>query len=235
MTLFGEILLEVKKKEGIEKKEERQELAVAQEKVEEAIDRWKQLVKIQALLDKALGPIKKEISSIEDFLTPVTKEAYKGIYKVNDSIVELKSRSTTSVKYQQVVQKALEIANEEHRKILEATIESVTTRGVSESVKLLDPELDKYLADIKDAITGDDILERLGDLEKLPRNIINKKKRDGLLGESQINEAIIPSIKKIFGDISRMLKLSFNKVQRQLNRFNKAADKFADAVASAAE
>lgn len=232
MSLFSEILLEVKKKEEVAKKEETQELAISKEQVEVAIERWKQLVKIQALLDKALAPVKKEIGSIEEFLTPVAKEAYKGIYTVNDSIVEYKTRSSTSVKYQQVVQKALEIANEEHRKTLEATIESVTTRGVSESVKLLDPELDKYLGEIKDAITGDDILERLGDLEKLPRNIINKKKRDGLLAESQVNEAIIPSIKKIFGDISRMLKLAANKVQRQLNKFTKAADKLAEAVAS---
>jgi hypothetical protein len=144
---------------------------------------------------------------------------------INSAIITIKEGSKSTVKYKEVVTKALEIATTDQKAVLNETIDKLTSKSVSTKLNILEPEIADFLVTLNQHVTADELLERLGEIDKLPRNIINKKKREGKIAEGLSDK--LPSIAKIFGDVKNILSFAFRSVYKKLEKSKKSADKLA--------
>ncbi len=190
--------------------------------LELTIEEWKLLVKKIAILEKILKPLKEQVGVIEEVLLPVAKEMDDQRRVINDAIITVKETSKATVKYKEVVTKALEIATNDQKAVLNETIDKLTTKSVSNKLNILEPEIADFLVTLNQHVTSDELLERLGEIEKLPRNIINKKKRAGTIAEGLSDK--IPSISKIFNDVKNLLSFAFKSVYKKLEKSKKSAE-----------
>ena len=189
------------------------------------IEEWKLLVKKIAILEKILKPLKEQVGVIEEALLPVAKEMEDQRRVINDAIITVKETTKATVKYKEVVTKALEIATNDQKAVLNETIDKLTTKSVSNKLNILEPEIADFLVTLNQHVTSDELLERLGEIEKLPRNIINKKKRAGTISEGLSDK--VPSISKIFNDVKNLLSFAFKSVYKKLEKSKKSAENFA--------
>ncbi len=194
--------------------------------LELTIEDWKLLVKKIAILEKILKPLKEQVSVIEEALTPVAQEMEDQRRVINSAIITVKENSKSTVKYKEVVTKALEIATADQKAVLNETIDKLTTRSVSTKLNILEPEIADFLIGLNQHVTSDELLDRLGEIEKLPRNIINKKKREGKIVEGVSDK--LPSISKIFSDVKHLLSFAFKSVYKKLEKSKKSADKLVE-------
>lgn len=206
--------------EGVTKHEKDVEASL-----ELTIEDWKLLVKKIAILEKILKPLKEQVSVIEEALIPVAQEMEEQRRVINSAIITIKESSKSTIKYKEVVTKALEIATADQKSVLNETINKLTTKSVSTKLNILEPEIADFLVTLNQHVTADELLERLGDIDKLPRNIINKKKREGKIAEGLSDK--LPSIAKIFSDVKNILSFAFKSVYKKLEKSKKSADKLA--------
>lgn len=118
-------------------------------KIKELSKEWSYLEKQAAVMALLTKKITSRIEEIQEVLLPVVKEEESKAISVNHALIEYASRKSTGVKYQKAFEKALELVNAEQKAFLEDFKETVTTRSVIESVKLVDPKLGEFLAQLK--------------------------------------------------------------------------------------
>jgi septal ring factor EnvC (AmiA/AmiB activator) len=141
------------------------------------LQEWRELKKKQAVLSNVNKMLTNGINELEAQMLPIIKCMDNQQDVVDNAIIEYKSRKTKGVKYEAAFNKALEICNKSQRKVLNEFLDSVTTKGVNESLKIADPEITEFSKMLKD-VEADELLAKMGNVQNFPRLIINKKKRD---------------------------------------------------------
>ena len=194
--------------------------------MDERVKEWREIKKKQAVMLSVGKMMAERIKDLEDEMLPIIKHQENQQDVIDSAIVEFKSAATKGVKYKQVVEKALEISNSKQQAILTEFIDSVTNRGVSEKIAIADPELDIFLKSLKD-VDPDDILSKLGSIDRIPKNILNKKKR-----EADLQEGITDKIKSGFKAVAGAIKKAFTSLKNKIKSGDKSTHALVDAVAS---
>lgn len=186
--------------------------------VEEKIKEWRDISKQQAVFAAVVKMMGKRITELEAELLPFAKEMESQQAVIDTAIVAYKTKSSTSVKYKEGFTKALEISNKKQREILNEFIGTVTTKGTKEQIEIADPDLEEFLVKLGE-VSPEELADKLGDVSKLPRNIVNKKKREGDLQEDMVDIAA-SAVKKLVS----IFKVSLNRLKSKFKSSQKAAE-----------
>lgn len=185
--------------------EDAKELKVTKKEIATLTAEWKLLMAQTEILTALSKKIASRSEEIEKVLLPVVQKEEAKTLLVKNSMLEYKERNTTGVAYAKIYAKALEIVNEEQKKVLEEYKESMTNKDVKRSLNLIDPKLAKLASDIKVASN-----EQLVDMLQHVKGVVS----------DDIKEAnIMDLIKQAFGAI----KAAFAPLMKAQNRSMKAA------------
>lgn len=187
--------------------------------IEEKVQEWRGIKKQQAVFVAITKMMASRISELEADLLPYVKDIAEQQTVIDTAVVAYKTRNATSVKYQAAFAKALEISNKKQREVLQEFLTTVTTKDTKESVAIADPDLEEFLAKLSD-VSIDELADKIGDVSKLPRNIVNKKKREGEIQEG-VAEVAAGALKKLVS----VLKSAFLKLKSKITASGTAANK----------
>jgi len=168
-----------------------------------------------SLLNMIAGKIVGRTQELEKELTGLVKSCNGQIVKIEEATVTYSSRRTTSVSYKSVYLKALEICNDEQKKIIEEYKEVVTNKGLSESLKIIDPKLEAFIQNIKYATT-DDLLNMMGEIKQIP-----DRPPEGLMPEgvvSDLAKSAWNKFKEVMKKIVTIMKAKINSVTMMFKR-----------------
>lgn len=156
------MLLQLYMESAFIKEDDEAEVKLTKKKIQELAKEWSYLEKQAAIMNALTEKISSRVKEIQSQLLPVVKKEEAKSIAVKSAMVEYTTRKSTSVKYQKAFERALEIVNEEQKQFLEEFKETVTSRGVIESVKLVDPTLAQFMNEVKtaDAATLIELLPR---------------------------------------------------------------------------
>lgn len=250
-----------------------EETKLTKAKIKELSKEWAYLEKQAAVMSLLTKKITSRIDEIQEVLLPVVKEEESKTVAVNHALIEYASRKSTSVKYQKAFEKALELVNAEQKAFLEEFKETVTNRSVIESVKLVDPKLGEFLAQLK-TLDVESLISLLPKVKKLNEwssrsvaeiqqdidNLIQKAlrsekeamseisaelgklqkekiialdaeyqgKREGVMTEGKIKDAVVGAVEKLVGHFKRAVK----SLTAKQKRVTIAADRLEAAASS---
>jgi hypothetical protein len=197
-------------------------VVVEDDALEKLFTEWRDLKQQFAVLDMVRKKVEGRISELEKEVMDITKSAHGQQVTIDESIAKYASRKTTSVPYKSVFEKALEISTADQRKILEDYKEAITNRGVSESIKIIDPKLEAYLESMK-YMTPAELLASLTNIKEIPDDVsgIQEKTLENyLMSEGQIWDKFKAAISKAWSTI----KSGFNKWRSSVNKGTKSAN-----------
>lgn len=202
--------------------------------VEEAIEEWRILKKRMATMEKLMKEMNERTGELEGVL-----EAYVGreeglVTTVDSALVEFKERKgRKNIAYAQAVKLALTKLNKTGQKVLnEAVVEFTKTGASSTYVKVSDPELQNFLADLTE-VPSDELWDRIGPLERFPKNALRRLRKENIEADI-INERVGEKIKNalskfknaISGFISKYITKGFNELDSIADELTKINDKY---------
>ena len=126
-----------------------EEVKLTKKQIQELAKEWAFLEKQAAVMNIITKKISSRVDQIQSQLLPVVKKEEAKSMTVKHAMIEYTTRKSTSVKYQKAFERALEVVNDEQKKFLEEYKETVTTRGIIENVKLVDPKLAQLLNELQ--------------------------------------------------------------------------------------
>jgi hypothetical protein len=148
--------------------EDDEEVKLTKKQIQELAKEWAFLERQAAVMNIITKKIASRVDQIQSQLLPVVKKEEAKSMTVKHAMLEYTTRKTTSVKYQKAFERALELVNDEQKKFLEEYKETVTTRGVIENVKLVDPKLAQVLNELQtlDITSLIELLPRVKNIEE---------------------------------------------------------------------
>ena len=201
------------------------------EAIKQQVAEWKALSKKLAVVQKIAKSISGRINELETGFDEMLKEEKEKKAVVDGAIIEYtQKKGNTSVKYKEVVDYTLKMVNEAQKKVIEEFMKTVTTPGaITDVLAVVDPDLEKFLIDLK-GVTGDELLDKMETMsragfERLPKQIKDKKKREG-----ELKEGVIKNIEKVIKNIGARFRSIFNKFFKAKDKSDKAVEAFVKAV-----
>lgn len=199
------------------------------ESIKQQVAEWKALKKKMAVIEKISKAISSRVEELEVGFEEVIKEQKEKKAVIDGAIIQYtQKKSNTTVKYKEAVDYALKMVNEAQKKVLEEFIKSVTKQGtISDVLSVVDPELEKFLIDLKDA-SGDELMNKIETMaragfDRLPKQIANAKKRD-------LKEGVIKNIEKVLKNIGARFRTIFAKYFKAEDKSKQAVDALLKAV-----
>ena len=183
-----------------------------------SIQEWRALKKQLALVSEIAGVIGGRISELEVDMQQIMEDTAKTQQTVDGAVITISSRKSTSVKYKEVVDKALEISNSKIRAYLESFIKDVATNSsVKQVLAIKDPEMAHVMSDV----TRADPAELVKMVKKL-RTLPQRKSKN------KVEESIAQSIKELFSKLHAHLLSLFKRAAdmvRSAESLEKAANR----------
>jgi hypothetical protein len=198
------------------------------ESIKQQIAEWKLMKKKQAVIDKMSKAISSRIEELEKSFEEVVAGVEGNKAVVDGAILEyMQKKGNTTVKYKEVVDYTLKMVNEAQKEVIEKFIQSVTKSGEIKNVlEVTDPELAKYLIDLKSA-GGDDMMAKIEKqartgFDRLPKQVAGDKK--------SLKEGVADNIAKIVKNLVSKFRTVFNAFFKAQSKADKAVQAFAKAV-----
>lgn len=189
--------------------------------VEDDLDRkfteWQKLKRQKAILELVASKIGGRIGEIEGELMQVTKSAHAQTVMIDEAVVTYKTRKTgTTPKYKELFLKALSYCNEEQKAAVEELKQSMINPGISETLKIIDPELDNFLDALK-YMDADELYAKLDDIKNIPDKAPDyaEKALESLDPTMEgIMDKFRETLKKWVGKIKAGIKNAFSRFKR---------------------
>ena len=110
---------------------------------------WEVTAQKLEVLETLTKKLKAQNAEIEKVFFPLAKESASKTATIRSTIVQYKTRKTTSVSYKSAFEKALGLVNAEQKSFLESFLKSVTSEGLSESIGFSNPRVQKITENYK--------------------------------------------------------------------------------------
>lgn len=182
-----------------------------------SIQEWRALKKQLALVTEIAGVIGDRITELEVDMQQVMEDTAKTVQTVDGAVLTINSRKSTSVKYKEVVEKAMEISNSKIRAYLETFIKDVATNTSTKQVLAVkDPEMAHAVSDVTRADPAE-LVKMVKKLRMLPARK-NKK---------AVQESIAQTVKELFSKLHAHLLSLFKRagdMVRSAEKLEKAAN-----------
>ena len=175
--------------------------------LQDGIAEWKELKKNLMLVEEIAGIIKSRVADVENEMNQVMADSGDTKKPVDTAILTIGSRKTTSVKYKEAFEKALEVSNAKTKAYLEEFVKSVTSETTKSVFAIKDASLAHVLSDFERA-KPEDLLKMVKKLKTLPA----KKK---------IDETITQSIKEIFQKLIAKFSALFKRGEQMVSAAGK--------------
>jgi ABC-type oligopeptide transport system substrate-binding subunit len=118
---------------------------------------WEVTAQKLEVLETLTKKLKTQNAEIEKVFFPLAKESASKTATIRSTIVQYKTRKTTSVSYKSAFEKALGLVNAEQKAFLESFLKSVTSEGLSESIGFSNPRVQKIAEKLQNAKTEADL------------------------------------------------------------------------------
>lgn len=182
-----------------------------------SIQEWRALKKQLALVTEIAGVIGDRITELEVDMQQVMEDTAKTVQTIDGAVLTINSRKSTSVKYKEVVEKAMEISNSKIRAYLETFIKDVATNTSTKQVLAVkDPEMAHAVSDVTRADPAE-LVKMVKKLRMLPARK-NKK---------AVQESIAQTVKELFSKLHAHLLSLFKRAAdmvRSAEKLEKAAN-----------
>lgn len=179
---------------------------------------WRLLKQQEAVVKAVTKVMTTRIAELEDDFLPVVKEMKNQQTVIDNAIVEYKTRKTTSIKYKEAFEKALEIATKKQREVLNTFLAGVTDKGEKEFVEIADPDLAEFLKDLK-GVDVAKLTAKFGSIEKMPAAVLKQMKK-----EKPVKEGALDPVVKALSKVKMLFKSFASSIMSKLKASAKAAD-----------
>lgn len=146
--------------------------AISKAEQKRLMKEWREISGELAIFSAIAKKMASRVSEIESALVPIVKEADGQKEVIDNAILEYsQSKGKKSVSYSDLWSEALKAVSEDQKAVLEAYKETISKVGAgSESLKIIDPKLQKTLAGLKKDMTVEELKMLLKEIVKLPEN-----------------------------------------------------------------
>lgn len=194
-------------------------------KIEQDFEEWKDLKRKFGILNMIAEKIANRISDIEQDIKSIVKESAGQQVQIDEATAIYKTRKTTSVSYKDLFEKAFAMVNVDQQKVLTQYKDTITSKGLSESLKIEDPKLAEFLESLK-YVSIDDLLSRMKEIKEIP------DKAPDFVTQAQIGDAssiiiegaISDKFKKIWTSMKSFFTASLGKLKEALKKSGSSAD-----------
>lgn len=199
------MLLELYMESCLIRETDEPQVKLSKKKINDLAKEWAFLESQVAVMNLITKKIATRVDEIQSQLLPIVKKEEAKSLSVKHAMIEYTTRKTTSVKYQAAFERALEEVNEEQRAFLKEYKETVTTRGVIENVKLIDPKLGQLLNELK---TKDllSLLDLLPKVKSVDEAYTRRVAVADILAEGKVKDAVVKLVEFFLAQIKRLTR-----------------------------
>lgn len=176
---------------------------------------WRQKKQAFAILNLLAGKVAARLDELEKDIRGIVKEVHGQQVNIDDAVAAYKSKKTTSTSYKTVFEKALAMMNADQGKVLSDFKESITKRGTSESIKIVDPKLEAFLNQLNNTPV-EELLKMAKEIQEIPD-------LPPMIPKGKPPEEALGGVVKIAGHLLQQIKDGFNKVWSSLSKGKESA------------
>jgi hypothetical protein len=167
---------------------------------------WQELKRQIEILNLVSDKISTRLGELEGDLKEVAKGAVAQSVIIDKAIINYRTRNNTSTRYAELYKKALEISNDDQKKVLEEYKKTVTSHSITDSLKITDPDLQIHLEMLK-TMSTDQLVAQLDTIKKIPDVAPKAPTSEG----------------KILDLISKWISTAKSQIKSLASKFNKSS------------